>query len=53
VSVATKLGLFAAGLLAVFGIGAGIGTTLGPEPPDDRAPVTVVEHPPAHDGAHS
>jgi hypothetical protein len=48
VTAASKLGAYALGLVAIFGIGLGVGAAIGPEP----APVTVVEHPPAHDGSH-
>ena len=41
---AARLGLYAVGVLAIFGIGAGVGTALGSDPPSDHAPVTIVEH---------
>jgi hypothetical protein len=55
VNVTGKIALYALGLLAVFGAGAGVGRAVGPEPSGETPPVstTVVAHPPVHEGAHS
>jgi hypothetical protein len=52
-SASSKLGGYALGLAAIFGVGVAVGSAIGPEPADDAPPVTVVEHPPVHDGPHS